>query len=144
MTIYIKIFMNTKKITINELKSHIKNIIEEHYNKNEAYKWKPSASQRKEFAERMKNPDEKLKYEKDKEEKANKRREKSKFDYNTAGGEYIPTKIQYDFVMKNSNLFNTSEEKDAMNKVIYGYTTKEKVHHDNIHIVNDKIRSYNN
>ena len=41
-------------------------------------------------------------------------------------------------------LFKTSEEKDAANQVIPAYTNNEKVHHDCIHIVNEKIRNLNN
>lgn len=105
------------------------------------YKWRPSKSQRKEFAIRMQNPDEKAAYEQRKEERAQRRRSTSSFDYNTAGGNYVPTQSQYDFVMNHMYLFNTSEEQDAVNQIIYGYTCKEKVFHDYIHIINEKRRT---
>jgi len=117
------------------IKEYIKHIILK-----EAYKWKPSAAQRKAFATKMQDPIEKDAYEKRKKEKEEKRRSKSKFDYSSAGGNYIPTKTQYDFVIKNFNLFKTLEEQDAANMVRYGFTTKEKIHHDYIHIVNEKRR----
>lgn len=109
---------------------------------NEGYKWKPSASQRREFAQRMQNPEEKAAYEKRKEDKLNNKRAGSKFDYNSAGGNYVPTKNQYDFVMNHMDLFNTDEESDAANQIMFGYVNNEKVHHDNIHIVNEKIRNF--
>lgn len=132
--------MGTKKITLNELYVIVKQIIQEETHQNEAYKWKPSASQRREFAQKMKNPEEKAAYEKRKEEKLDKKRAGSKFDYHSAGGYYKPTKSQYDFVMSNMDLFETNEENDAANQVIYGYVNNEKIHHDFIHVVNEKIR----
>lgn len=106
-----------------------------------AYKWKPNASQRKAFAEKMQDPEEARAYEARKEEKAAKRRAGSKFNYQTAGGNYVPTKAQHDFAMENSHLAVTMEEQTAFNDVIYGYSCQEKVHHDYIHIVNEKIRN---
>jgi hypothetical protein len=123
------------------IKKLIKNKIENKISNNEGYKWKPSAAQRKAFAEKMKNPIERHEYEKKKELNAEKRRSTSKFDYSSAGGNYIPTKAQYDFAMKNMEIFKSEDEKFAANQVIYGYTTNEKIHHDNIHIVNEKMRS---
>jgi len=117
------------------IKQYIKLIILQ-----EAYKWKPSATQRKAFAQKMQDPIEKDAYEQRKKEREEKKRSSSKFNYSTAGGNYIPTKTQYDFVIKNFNLFKTKEEQDAANMVVYGFTTNEKIHHDSIHIVNDKRR----
>lgn len=107
----------------------------------EAYKWKPSATQRRAFAQRMQDPSEQAAYEKRKQDKADKRRAGSKFDYGTAGGYYVPTKAQYDFATNNMHLAKTIEEKSAFNDVIYGYGANEKVHHDSIHVVNEKMRS---
>lgn len=50
--------MDVKKIILEELRKLTRRIIEEEY-QNEGYKWKPSASQRREFAQRMQNPEEK-------------------------------------------------------------------------------------
>ena len=105
-----------------------------------AYKWKPSKAQRTEFAQRMQNSEEKAAYEARKTTKAEKRRSTSSFEYNTAGGNYVPTKTQHDFCFNNIHLFQTSEEQQASNMVIYGYSCQEKVHHDYIHIVNEKQR----
>ena len=105
-----------------------------------AYKWKPSASQRKAFAERMKDPTEQQAYDERQKEKANKRRATSSFDYESAGGRYVPTKEQHDFCFNHSELFTTIEEQVAMNEVTSGYLFNEKVNHDYIHIVNVKIR----
>ena len=106
------------------------------------YKWKPSKSQRREFAIRMQNPEEQAAYEARKKERANKRRATSSFDYNTAGGEYIPTKEQFNFVYEHMELFTTPEELNAANIVLSGYTSNEKVHHDYIHIINEKRREF--
>jgi len=105
------------------------------------YKWKPSASQKKAFAQRMQDPLSKAAYEKSKRDREDKRRATSKFDYSSAGGQYVPTKAQYEFAMNNMNLFKTAEEKASANDVIYGYNSNEKVHHDSIHVVNEKMRN---
>jgi hypothetical protein len=106
-----------------------------------AYKWKPSASQKREFAQNMQNEVFKTDYYARKEVKENKRRSTSKFDYNTAGGNYIPTKEQHDFCLNNMELFETSEDKTACNIVMSGYICNEKTPHDFIHIVNEKRRN---
>lgn len=106
-----------------------------------AYKWKPSASQRRAFAERMKDPDEQAAYEARKQERVDKRRAGSRFDYESAGGRYIPTREQYMFCFDNMHLAITDEQKDAFNIVISGYSCQEKVHHDYIHIVNELRRN---
>lgn len=109
-----------------------------------AYKWKPSKSARKAFAIKMQtDTDFANDYNQRKADKAEIRRNASQFDYNTAGGYYIPSKVQHDFSLTNSHLFITEAEKEACNMVIYGYSCNEKVNHDYIHIVNEKIRSTN-
>ena len=104
------------------------------------YKWKPSEEQRRAFAERMKNPDEQACYDKRKQERQNKRRKTSGFDYPTAGGLFSPTKFQHDFCMENAHLFYTDEQEVARNQVLYGWVCSEKVSHDSIHIVNEILR----
>ncbi|MFV0536814.1 MAG: hypothetical protein ACK5M3_05500 [Dysgonomonas sp.] len=108
-----------------------------------AHKWKPSKAQKREFANNMKDPDYAAAYYSRKEEKAAKKREESQFDYNTAGGNYVPTKYQHDFCFNNIHLFVTYKEKNAANDVMFGYSCNEKVHHDSIHIVNEVIRRNN-
>lgn len=108
-----------------------------------AYRWKPSKSQRREFAKNMQDEVFKAEYYARKEAKAEKRRSTSEFDYNSAGGFYVPTKEQHDFCISNMNLFETSKEKDACNFVMSGYSLQEKIHHDFIHIVNEKRRFLN-
>ena len=90
------------------------------------YKWKPSKSQRRAFAERMSDPAEAAAYEQRKEEKAEKRRQGSQFDYQSAGENYVPTRAQHDFCFDNYHLFETSQEKDAANFVMSGYSCNEK------------------
>ena len=108
------------------------------------YKWKPSASQRREFAAKMADPIEKEAYEQRKIDRENNRRSKSRFNYHSAGGCYIPTESQYNFCMANMHLFDTSEKSSAANEVIFGYTCNEKVNHDSIHVVNEVIRNQSN
>jgi hypothetical protein len=103
------------------------------------YKWKPSAAARRAFAEKMQNPIERQAYEQRKAEKASKRRAGSSFDYETAGGMYVPSVVQYDFCMSRP-VDMTPEQESACNMVIMGYNCNEKVHHDHIHIVNEMIR----
>ena len=101
-----------------------------------SYKWKPSPAQRREFAIRMKDPDEAAAYEARKNARQEKRRSESKLAFTTAGGFYVPTKEQYDFALMNVCRITNSEHEDAFNEVIYGYTCNSKVLHDSIHIVN--------
>lgn len=104
-------------------------------------KWKPNKTQRREFAEKMKDPEFARAYYERKEKRAEKRRANSQFDYESAGGYYIPTKAQFDAATELSLSKCTIEQKTACNEVIFGYLNKEKVHHDFIHIVNEYIRS---
>ena len=107
-----------------------------------AYKWRPSKSAKQEFARNMQNPEFANDYYARKEIKAGKRRQSSQFDYSSAGGSYIPTNHQYnkafEFLTKKEL---TSEQIDACNIIISGYSCNEKVHHDYIHILNELIRT---
>ena len=107
------------------------------------YKWKPSKAQRKAFAEKMNNDtDFAREYNDRKLEKAKKRRESSKFDYDTAGGEFVPTKSQYDAAIKLKSKKNiTYEQNMSCDQVMYGFTCQEKIHHDHIHVINEFIRN---
>jgi hypothetical protein len=108
-----------------------------------SYRWKPSRSARREFAEKMNNDAQfASNYYARKEARNQKRREGSKFDYSTAGGNYVPTQIQHNqaFHFLNSKEL-TIEQKEACNQVIYGFTCNEKIDHDYIHVVNELIRN---
>jgi hypothetical protein len=108
-----------------------------------SYKWRPSASAKREFAQKMNSDVEFANaYKQRKLDKAIKRRSESQFDYDKAGGNYVPTRDQYDFCMSHMPLFTTSEQKYAANQVIYGFSCSEKVHHDYIHIVNEVRRGF--
>ena len=98
------------------------------------YRWKPNASQRREFAERMKDHDEREAYE-------TRKREKAMYD-NWKDKDFVPTREQFDFCWKYGNFFETREEQDARNFVMSAYTCNEKVNHAFIHIVNEKRRGY--
>lgn len=107
-----------------------------------SYKWKPTRSQRRAFAERMANDEEfREAYYERKEKRAERRRQSSKFDYSTAGGWYVPTKVQFDAACELALKSPTNEQREACDIVIYGYLNKETVHHDYIHIINEYIRS---
>ena len=105
------------------------------------YKWKPSKAAKREFAQRMQDPQERAAYEARKQERAAKRRAGSKYDYASAGGAYVPTKSQFEFACKVVGRDSTFETEQACQAVIYGYGNNEKVHHDFIHVVNELIRS---
>lgn len=105
-----------------------------------AYRWKPSKTQRKEFAQRMgSDPQYAADYHARKNAKKEKNRSGSKFDYDSAGGYYVPTQTQHDFCLRFIGEL-TTEQRDAFNQVAYGFNCQEKVHHDLIHIVNELMR----
>ena len=108
-----------------------------------AYKFRPSAAQRKEFAIRMATDAAYAQaYNERKAAKAEKRRASSKFDYATAGGNYVPTQLQHQVACKlMHDAICTPEQRNACMMVIYGHNFKSAVHHDNIHIVNEFIRN---
>ena len=111
-------------------------------NKIGAYKWKPSKSQKREFAQKMQNdPVYAANYYARKELKKEKNRQNSKFDYTSAGGYYIPTREQWLFVMNNPDLFVSEDDRSAANMVATCYSIGEKCHHDYIHIVNEIRRN---
>lgn len=97
------------------------------------YKWKPNASQRKEFIEKMKDP---------KEQAAYSERKYAKIHYNLndnrsfANKSFIPTENQYCTAINMLNNKLTPEEFDAANQVSSGYICQDKIHHGYIHIIN--------
>jgi hypothetical protein len=101
------------------------------------YRWKPNASQRREFAEKMKDPDEKKAYE---ERKYAKNHYIPDDPRSFANKSFIPTKEQNNYVRSIYNNDITSEQKEAYDQVIYGYGCQEKIHHDYIHIINSMRR----
>ena len=104
--------------------------------------WRPSKTQAREFAEKMTNDAEfKKNYEDRKNAKDIKRRATSKFDYTTAGGQYVPTVAQYNKaneLLTNVNLIDSIAV--VCREISYGYTCRVKIDHDNIHIINEIIR----
>lgn len=108
-----------------------------------AYKWKPSKTQRKQFAINMQNEDFAKEYRDRKDNKEQANRSKSKFDYTGAGGQYAPTTLQYDIAYMILISETSEEQKDAAKMVISGYTGQTKIHHDHIHIVNEFYRRRN-
>lgn len=104
-------------------------------------RWKPSVSQRKAFAERMTDPVEQAAYEQRKKDKADKRRAGSRFDYHTAGGKYVPTSDQHSFCCSHNWSDATPEQITARDRVMFGFSCNEKVHHDYIHIINELRRA---
>ena len=103
-------------------------------------KWKPSKSARRAFALKMQDPVEATAYQARKEARATKRRQTNKFDYETAGGSYVPTRAQFDYCLANISYSMPIDTQVAFNEVMFGYSNTEKVHHDYIHIVNEHIR----
>ena len=97
-----------------------------------AYRWKPNATQRRAFAEKMKDENEREAYEE-------RKRAKRLYD-NWKDKDFIPTKEQYYFCFENMHKV-TGEQETAFNQIIYGYGCKEKVNHSYIHIVNQLRRN---
>jgi hypothetical protein len=96
------------------------------------YKWKPSKKAKKEFAIKMQtDPEFARQYKERKDEKAIKRRATSKFDYPTAGGEYIPSTGTYEEAKRICWVHGMPNDVIvACNAVIWAYENKEKTHHD--------------
>jgi len=91
------------------------------------YKWKPSKAQKREFAERMAtDPTYREAYYRRKEQRAEKRRSTSKFDYPTAGGEYIPTESQNKAAFELLNCNPTPEQEEACRMVLLAIPVKRK------------------
>ena len=103
------------------------------------YKWRPSATQRRAFAERMQNPEEKASYEARKKAKEEKRRADSKYNYESAGGFFNPTELQYNSAWE--MLSGTDEQRESANQIIVAHDCQMTVHHDYIHVVNEFIRN---
>lgn len=104
-----------------------------------AYRWKPTKTQRQEFALKMQDPEEREAYETRKRQKAEKHRSGSQFNYESAGGHYVPTKNQYDLATSKLHSDLTREQEAACRQVISGHSCNEKIHHDHIHIVNELL-----
>lgn len=105
-----------------------------------SYRWRPSKSQARAFAERMTNdPEFAAAYEARKEAKADKRRANSAFSYDSAGGRFVPHKYQNQTAcqMLYGSAKLTAEEDEAARRVTSGFACNERVHHDQIHIVNE-------
>jgi len=73
-----------------------------------------------------------------------KSRTTSRFNYSTAGGEFLPTQTQRNVAcsMFLSGIKLTTEQKEAAQIVISGHESNKKVHHDYIHIVNEFLRTH--
>jgi hypothetical protein len=89
----------------------------------------------------MQNPEFATAYHDRRQVKTDKRRAGSNFDYESAGGYYVPTALQNSDAQR--FIFTktlTREQEEACNMVTSGYSLNEKVHHDYIHIVNELRR----
>jgi hypothetical protein len=95
------------------------------------YRWKPNASQRKAFAIKMQDEDERKAYEE-------RKFQKRLYD-NWKDKDFIPTKEQNDFCWQ--NIGNVSgDQLNAFNRVMSAYSCQEKVNHEYIHTVNQLRR----
>lgn len=102
-------------------------------------KWKPSASQRRAFAERMKDPDEQAAYNDRK--SAKKEKFYDSLDAPGSGCNYVATQSQHDFCVFNRPPNLTPDQDDACNQVAFSFSCNEKIDHYYIHIVNELIRN---
>lgn len=103
-----------------------------------AYRWKPNATQRREFSEKMKDEKERKAYE------DRKRYKNSYAGFNDK--KFIPTKMQYDYTMHLIGLNYESmsnKVKIAANIVSSAFVCQDKIHHDYIHIINSIHRGDN-
>lgn len=99
-------------------------------------RWQPNASQRREFAERMKDEDEKAAYEA-------RKRAKNTYSDNPLSfkhKDFVPTEFQYQQAQKFLNEQLTPTQKYACNRVCDGFVCQDKVSHDYIHIINSLQR----
>jgi|GEM_PF-6456590 len=99
-----------------------------------AYRWKPNASQRRAFSEKMQDPQEKEACE-------NRKASKRGFE-NFDKEDFVPSKDQRDYAVKNIHKFDlknqTEESKinyEAFDQVMQAYDFGHKVPHKLIHIV---------
>lgn len=103
--------------------------------------WRPTKAQAREFAKSMQNEEYAKAYYERKEARAEKRRASSAYSYDSAGGEYVPTKTQSDFAWEMVQwMLITEEEKEAANMVMTAFACGMKVDHDCIHIINERRR----
>lgn len=97
------------------------------------YRFKPNATQRREFAERMKDPEEQAAY-------LERKHAKNSYNINDsrsfAHKSFVPTKIQYDIAINMIEQELTKEQFNAAQQVSSAYICQDKVHHDYIHIIN--------
>ena len=106
-------------------------------------KWKPSLKQKADFALKMQNPNFVADREAKQERKQEKRIAASAFDYPTAGGKFIPTLQQHDYALANLETAERlgSAYLDSFRAVIGAYWSQMEVNHDDIHRVNQMIRT---
>ena len=100
-------------------------------------KWKPSKAARREFAEKMQNPGYAEQYYARKKARADKRRGGSEFNYETAGGYYVPSQNQHYQALKLLKNNPTDQQREAAEIICVGYYNMDKVHNDYIHIINE-------
>jgi len=106
------------------------------------YKWKPNKSQKAAFKAKMQDPAEQAAYNDKKCVAAEARRATSQYDYETAGGRYVPTKQQYNAACQLITGKHDLAERLALNEVINGFISNSRIHHDYIHVINGLIRGY--
>ena len=107
------------------------------------YRWKPSKSQKRQFAEKMQDPEFAKAYYRRKEERADKQRATSNYDYSSAGGYYVPTSEQNKVAFIVLSREHDTILVEAANMVTFGYSTNTKIHHDYIHVINEYRRNNN-
>lgn len=105
-----------------------------------SYKWRPSASQRRAFAEKMNN-DEDFASSYNERKKAKKEKFYESIDKRGTGSAFVPTKAQHDYCIFNRSKNTTPEHDEACNMVASKFACNEKCDHYYIHIVNELIRS---
>lgn len=103
-----------------------------------AYRWRPSASQRRAFAERMQDPQEQKAYDERKQEK--KETFVKSFGQTGTGSSYVPTQAQHDYAVFDRSMNETSEHDNACNMVAHAFACNQRCDHHYIHVVNELRR----
>lgn len=106
-----------------------------------SYKWRPSKSQRQEFAQKMQDPEFAAAYNDRK--SAKKQKFYDSLTEENSGSAFVPSRAQHDYAVFDRSMNTTPEHDNACNMVASAFACSMKCDHFYIHIVNELIRSKN-
>lgn len=108
------------------------------------YRWSPSKSQRREFAQKMQN-DSDFANAYNERKAAKKEKFYESLESKDSGSRFVPSKAQHDYAVFDRSQNTTDEHDEACNMVASAFACNEKCDHRFIHIVNElrrKVNSY--